>query len=115
MTTRIMVIHNSADMLGLSEEIWATDDCQVLPRLFLDSALREVRAVQPSLIILDYDVSRETFTWGASRSLRRKKTRAVAPIHICITAAKLNQETADYRVSKLVTLLFIPRVQAVFS
>ncbi|MEO8392096.1 MAG: hypothetical protein ABI700_03805 [Chloroflexota bacterium] len=56
MSTRILVINNSDDILALFKKILTTDDREVFIQFFLNSDLRGVRAIKPDLIILDYYV-----------------------------------------------------------
>lgn len=108
MTTRIMVINNSDDILALFQKILAADDCQVFTQLFLNSDLREVRRIQPDLIILDYYVGREGVGWEFLQLLKMEDTTATVPVLICTTAVKLVQEIAGYLATKQVTVLRKP-------
>lgn len=108
MTTRIMVINNSDDILALFQKILTTDDCQVFPQLFLNSDLREVRRIRPDLIILDYYVGREGVGWEFLQLLKMEDTTAAVPVLICTTAVKLVQEIAGYLATKRVTMLRKP-------
>src|SRR5579871_5847502 len=108
MPTRIMVINNSDDILALFEKILATDECEVFTQLFLNSDLREVRRIQPDLIILDYYVGREGVGWGFLQLLKMEDTTAAVPVLICTTAVKLAQDIAGYLATKQVTILRKP-------
>ena len=103
-----MVINNSDDILALFQKILTTDDCQVFPQLFLNSDLREVRRIQPDLIILDYYVGREGVGWEFLQLLKMEDTTAAVPVLICTTAVKLVQEIAGYLATKRVTMLRKP-------
>lgn len=103
-----MVINNSDDILALFQKILATDDCEVFPQLFLNSDLREVRRIQPDLIILDYYVGREGVGWEFLQLLRMEDSTAAVPVLICTTAVKLAQEIAGYLATKRVTMLRKP-------
>lgn len=106
--TRIMVINNSDDILALFQKILTTEDCQVFTQLFLNSDLREVRRLQPNLIILDYYVGREGVGWEFLQLLRMEDSTATIPVLICTTAVKLVQEIAAYLASKQVSVLRKP-------
>jgi CheY-like chemotaxis protein len=108
MTTRIMVINNSDDILALFRKILATDNCEVFTQLFLNSDLREVRRLKPDLIILDYYVGREGVGWEFLQLLKMEDTTAQVPVLICTTAIKLVQEIAAYLATKQVTVLRKP-------
>src|SRR5579859_7112765 len=103
-----MVINNSDDILALFQKILTADDCQVFPQLFLNSDLREVRRIQPDLIILDYYVGREGVGWEFLQLLRMEDSTAAVPVLICTTAVKLVQEIAGYLATKRVTMLRKP-------
>jgi DNA-binding response OmpR family regulator len=108
MTTRIMVINNSDDILALFQKILVAEDCEVFLQLFLNSDLREVRRIQPDLIILDYYVGREGVGWEFLQLLRMEDSTAAVPVLICTTAVKLVQEIAAYLATKRVTVLRKP-------
>src|SRR5579871_2781290 len=108
MATRIMVINNSDDILGLFQKILASDDCQVFPQFFLNSDLREVRTIKPDLIILDYYVGREGVGWEFLQLLKMEDSIAAIPVLICTTAVKLAHEIAGYLATKQVTILRKP-------
>jgi DNA-binding response OmpR family regulator len=106
--TRIMVINNSDDILALFQKILTTEDCEVFTQLFLNSDLREVRRLQPNLIILDYYVGREGMGWEFLQLLRMEESTAAIPVLICTTAVKLVHEIAAYLASKQVLVLRKP-------
>ena len=103
-----MVINNSDDILALFQKILTTDDCQVFVQKFLNADLREVRQVQPNLIILDYYVGREGVGWEFLQLLKMEDTTCAIPVIICTTAMKLAQEIGGYLASKRVTILRKP-------
>src|SRR6185369_3699024 len=106
--TRVMVINNSDDILALFQKILTTDDCQVFLQLFLNSDLREVRRIQPDLIILDYYVGREGVGWEFLQLLRMEESTAAIPVLICTTAIKLVHEIGGYLATKRVMFLRKP-------
>jgi len=108
MTTRIMVINNSDDILALFQKILANDDCQVFLQVFLNSDLREVRKIKPDLIILDYYVGREGVGWEFLQLLKMEDATSAIPVLICTTAVKLVQEIAAYLATKRVSVLRKP-------
>jgi DNA-binding response OmpR family regulator len=108
MTTRIMVINNSDDVLALFQKILGSDDCQVFTQLFLNSDLREVRRIRPDLIILDYYVGREGVGWEFLQLLKMEDATAAVPVLICTTAVKLVQDIAGYLATKRISVLRKP-------
>ncbi|MBZ0318825.1 MAG: response regulator [Anaerolineae bacterium] len=108
MTTRIMVINNSDDILALFQKILAAEDYEVFLQLFLNSDLREVRRIQPNLIILDYYVGREGVGWEFLQMLKMEDSTAAVPVLICTTAVQLAHEIAGYLATKQVTILRKP-------
>src|SRR5688572_585382 len=106
--SRIMVINNSDDILALFQKILTTENSQVFTQLFLNSDLREVRRIQPHLIILDYYVGREGVGWEFLQLLRMEDSTAAIPVLICTTAVKLVHEIAAYLASKQVSVLRKP-------
>ncbi len=108
MTTRIMVINNSDDILALFKKILETDDCEVFLQLFLNSDLREVRRIKPDLIILDYYVGREGVGWEFLQLLKMEDSTTGIPVLICTTAVRLAQEIGGYLATKRVSILRKP-------
>ncbi|MEO8392313.1 MAG: response regulator [Chloroflexota bacterium] len=108
MSTRILVINNSDDILALFKKILTTDDCEVFTQFFLNSDLRGVRSIKPDLIILDYYVGREGVGWEFLQLLKMEETTATIPVLICTTAVKLAHEIAGYLATKQVTILRKP-------
>src|SRR6185369_4705408 len=106
--TRVMVINNSDDILALFQKILTTDDCQVFLQLFLNSDLREVRRIQPDLIILDYYVGREGVGWEFLQLLKMEDATSTIPVLICTTAVKLAQDIGGYLATKRVAILRKP-------
>jgi CheY-like chemotaxis protein len=103
-----MVINNSDDILALFQKILVAEDCEVYLQLFLNSDLREVRRIEPDLIILDYYVGREGVGWEFLQLLRMEDATAAIPVLICTTAVKLVQEIAAYLATKRVSVLRKP-------
>src|SRR5450432_770596 len=103
-----MVINNSYDILALFQKILASNDCEVFLQFFLNSDLRDVRRIQPDLIILDYYVGREGVGWEFLQMLKMEDATAAIPVLICTTAVKLAQEIGSYLATKQVTMLRKP-------
>jgi CheY-like chemotaxis protein len=107
-TTRILVINTSDDILGLFRKILATEDRHVFLQVYENSDLQEVQQIQPDLIILDYYVGREGVGWAFLQLLKMEEATAAIPVLICTTAVKLVQEIEGYLATKQVTLLRKP-------
>ena len=108
MTTRIMVINNSDNILAMFQKILEAEDCEVFLQLFLNSDLRDVRRIKPNLIILDYYVGREGVGWEFLQLLKMEDSTAKVPVLLCTTAIKLVEEIGAYLATKHVTFLRKP-------
>jgi len=108
MTTRIMVINNSDNILAMFRKILEVEDCEVFLQLFLNSDLRDVRRVKPDLIILDYYVGREGVGWEFLQLLKMDDSTSTIPVLLCTTAVKLVHEIASYLATKHVSVLRKP-------
>jgi len=108
MTTRILVINNSDNILAMFRKILEVDGTEVFLQLFLNSDLRDVRRIQPDLIILDYYVGREGVGWEFLQLLKMEDSTAAVPVLVCTTAVKLVQEIAGYLATKRVSVLRKP-------
>jgi CheY-like chemotaxis protein len=107
-STRILVINNSDDILALFQKILTNDDCQVFTQFFLNSDLSEVHRIKPDLIILDYYVGREGVGWEFLQLLKMDEATAKLPVLICTTAVKLAHDIAGYLATKQITVLRKP-------
>jgi len=107
-STRIMVINNSDDILALFKKILASNDCEVFLQFFLNSDLSGVRKIKPDLIILDYYVGREGEGWEFLQLLKMEESTASIPVLVCTTAVKLAHEIAGYLATKQVSILRKP-------
>ena len=103
-----MVINNSDNILAMFRKILEVGDSEVFLQLFLNSDLRDVRRIQPDLIILDYYVGREGVGWEFLQLLKMEDTTAAVPVLVCTTAVKLVQEIAGYLATKRVSVLRKP-------
>jgi DNA-binding response OmpR family regulator len=103
-----MVINNSDNILAMFRKILEVDDCEVFLQLFLNSDLRDVRRIQPDLIILDYYVGREGVGWEFLQLLKMEDSTSAVPVLVCTTAVKLVQEIAGYLATKRVSILRKP-------
>jgi len=103
-----MVINNSDNILAMFRKILETNDCEVFLQLFLNSDLRDVRRIQPDLIILDYYVGREGVGWEFLQLLKMEDSTSKVPVLVCTTAIKLVQEIASYLATKQVSVLRKP-------
>jgi len=103
-----MVINNSDNILAMFRKILEVDDCEVFLQLFLNSDLRDVRRIQPDLIILDYYVGREGVGWEFLQLLKMEDSTAAVPVLVCTTAVRLVQEIAGYLATKRVSILRKP-------
>ena len=108
MSTRILVINNSDDILALFQKILTTSDCEVFLQFFLNSDLSGVRKIKPDLIILDYYEGREGVGWEFLQLLKMEESTAGIPVLICTTAVKLAHEIAGYLATKQVSILRKP-------
>ncbi len=108
MTTRIMVINNSDNILAMFRKILESEDCEVFLQLFLNSDLRDVRRIKPDIIILDYYVGREGVGWEFLQLLKMEDATAKIPVLLCTTAIKLVEEIGGYLATKHVTFLRKP-------
>lgn len=108
MTTKILVINNSDDILALFKKILAAEDREVFLNFFLNSDLHDIQRIQPDLIILDYYVGREGVGWEFLQLLKMEDATAEVPVLICTTAMRLANEIAGYLATKRVYILRKP-------
>ncbi|MEP7288236.1 MAG: response regulator [Chloroflexota bacterium] len=108
MSTRILVINNSDDILALFSKILTGENYEVFTQFFLNSDLSGVRKISPDLIVLDYYVGREGVGWEFLQLLKMEEATADIPVLICTTAVRLAHEIAGYLATKRVMILRKP-------
>ncbi|MEP6989156.1 MAG: response regulator [Chloroflexota bacterium] len=108
MTSRIMIINNSDNILALYRKILEAEGYEVFTQLFLNSELHDVGKIKPDLIILDYYVGREGVGWEFLQLLKMEDVTSTVPVLLCTTAVKLVQEIGAYLATKRVTFMRKP-------
>ncbi|MBA3874097.1 MAG: response regulator [Anaerolineae bacterium] len=108
MSSRIMVINNSDNILAMFRKILEAEGHDVSTQLFLNSELRDVGKIKPDLIILDYYVGREGVGWEFLQLLKMEDSTTKVPVLLCTTAIKLVQEIGAYLATKNVVFLRKP-------
>ncbi len=92
MTTRIMVIDDTPEILALFQELLAEEGYEVMAYTDAIRDLAEVERVQPDLIILDHIIAGEAVGLPMLQQLQQRGSTAEIPVIVCSAAASAMEE-----------------------
>jgi DNA-binding response OmpR family regulator len=108
MTTRIMVVNDTQEILELFREILTDEGYEVFLYSYGIQDLAEVERINPDLIILDHMIGGEPVGWQMLQKLKLRRATASIPVVVCTAAVKAVQEMEGYMKSKNVGLVLKP-------
>lgn len=108
MSTRIMVVNDTQEILELFREILTDEGYEVFLYSYGIQDLAEVERVQPDLIILDHLIGGEAVGWQMLQKLKMRRSTATIPVIVCTAAVKAVQEMEGYMKAKNVGLVLKP-------
>lgn len=108
MTTRIMVVNDTQEILELFREILTDEGYEVFLYSYGIQDLAEVERINPDLIILDHMIGGEPVGWQMLQKLKLRRATAQIPVVVCTAAVKAVQEMEGYMKSKNVGLVLKP-------
>ena len=107
-TTRIMVINDTQEILELFREILTDEGYDVYLYSYGIQDLAEVEQINPDLIILDHIIGGEAVGWQMLQKLKMRRSTAGIPVIVCTAAVKAVQEMEGYMRAKNVGLVLKP-------
>ncbi len=108
MSSRIMVINDTQEILELFEDLLTDEGYEVIVYSFGIQDMEEVVRAAPDLIILDLLMGGEQVGWQMLQKLKMKRKTAQIPVIVCTAAANAVQEMEGYLKSKKVGLVLKP-------
>jgi DNA-binding response OmpR family regulator len=87
MTTRIMVINDTQEILELFKDLLEEEGYETVLYSYAVRDLQHIERVKPDLIILDFIFGEEKVGWELLQKLRMYPPTATLPVVVC-TAAK---------------------------
>lgn len=108
MSTRIMVINDTQEILEMFRAILEEEGYEVILYSFAILDMGEYERVKPDLIILDLVFGSEKSGWQMLQKLKMNRSTATIPVIICTAATNAVREMEGYLLSKGTTLILKP-------
>ena len=100
MTTRIMVINDTQEILDMFRAILEEEGYEVILYSFAILDMTEYEQVKPDLIILDLVFGSEKSGWQMLQKLKMNRSTATIPVILCTAATNAVREMEGYLLSK---------------
>ena len=108
MSTRIMVVNDTQEILQLFREILSDEGYEAILYSYAIQDLDEITRAKPDLIILDYMFDEEQIGWQLLQKLKMNRATASIPVIICTAAVQKVREMEGYLQSKGIGLVLKP-------
>ena len=108
MTTRIMVINDTQEILEMFRAILEEEGYEVILYSFAILDMDEYERVKPDLIILDLVFGGEKSGWQMLQKLKMNRSTATIPVIVCTAATNAIREMEGYLLSKGVGVILKP-------
>ena len=108
MSTRIMVIDDSQELLELFRELLTDEGYEVVLNAVGIQDIAEVERVQPDLIILDHIIGGAAVGLQMVRQLQLQPGTATIPVIVCTAASLAPEETEGYLQAPGIRLILKP-------
>jgi DNA-binding response OmpR family regulator len=108
MTTRILVINDTQEILDLFRIMLEEEGYEVVLSGFPFQKISEVEQIDPDLIILDVIFNDEKTGWQMLQLLKMKRSTASLPVIVCTAALNAVREQEGHLVSQGVHVIYKP-------
>ncbi len=108
MSSRIMVINDTQEILELFEDLLTDEGYEVIVYSFGIQDMEEVVRAAPDLIILDLLMGGEQVGWQMLQKLKMRRSTANIPVVVCTAAIQQVREMEGFLHSKNVGLVLKP-------
>ena len=108
MSTRILVVNDTQEILELFRMILESEGYEVILAGFPVQQIRDVEAINPDLIILDFVFGDQKLGWQMLQMLKMQRSTATIPVIVCTAALDLVREQEGYLVSQGVHVIYKP-------
>jgi DNA-binding response OmpR family regulator len=108
MSTRILVINDTQEILDLFRIMLEEEGYEVVLSGFPFQQISEVEQINPDLIILDIIFRDEKTGWQMLQLLKMKRSTASIPTIVCTAALNAVREQEGYLVSQGVHVVYKP-------
>ena len=108
MSTRILVVNDTQEILELFRILLETEGYDVILAGFPIQQIADVEQINPDLIILDFIFGDQTSGWQMLQMLKMQRSTASIPVIVCTAALNMVREQEGYLVSQGVHVIFKP-------
>ena len=108
MSTRIMVVDDSQELLDLFRELLTDEGYEVVLNAVGIQDIAEVERVQPDLIILDHIIGGAAVGLQMVQQLQMQPATATIPVIVCTAASLAPEETQGYLQAPGIRLVLKP-------
>ncbi len=108
MTTRILVINDSQEILDLFRILLEGEGYEVVLSGFPFQQVSEIEEIHPELIILDFIFDDQKSGWQMLQLLKMSRSSASIPVVVCTAALNAVREQEGYLVSQGVHVVYKP-------
>lgn len=108
MTSRIMVINDTKDILELFRVILESEGYEAILYSYAVQDIVEVERIMPDLLILDVIFGSEKLGWQMLDKLKMNRATASIPVIVCTAAINAVREMEGYLMSQGVSIVLKP-------
>ena len=108
MSTRILVVNDTQEILELFRILLETEGYDVILAGFPIQQIADVEQINPDLIILDFIFGDQTSGWQMLQMLKMQRSTASIPVIVCTAALNMVREQEGYLVSQGIHVIFKP-------
>ena len=108
MSTRILVVNDTQEILELFRMILEGEGYEVILSGFPIQQIHDVEVINPDLIILDFVFGDQKVGWQMLQMLKMQHSTESIPIIVCTAALAMVREQEGYLVSQGVHVIFKP-------
>ncbi len=108
MSTRILVINDTQEILDLFRILLEGEGYEVVLSGFPFQQVSEIEQINPDLIILDVIFGDQKSGWQMLQLLKMKRSTASIPVVVCTAALNVVREQEGYLISQGVHVVYKP-------
>src|SRR5690348_9580643 len=108
MVARILIIDNSEAMRELLELVFTDEGWLTLSYAYPNIDVAMVQRLNPSLIILNFDMAQHGTGWELLQQLRMADTTALIPVLVYTAVARLSADTEGYLAAQNISVIRMP-------
>jgi DNA-binding response OmpR family regulator len=107
-TPHIVVVNDTQEILDLFRELLEEEGYRVSLYSYAFQDVKDIRALNPDLVILDFIIGGEATGWQLLQKLKMTRETATIPIIACTAAIQLAKELEGHLTTKNVRVVLKP-------